>query len=187
MLRVSLRCIVRQDGDKIARVHKPVCTATEEAALDRFVEFADAWGRKYPAIMRLWENTRGEFTPFLRFDTELRGIVFTTNAIESVNARIPRAVKARGHFPFSVLAMCPPSPFPPRRAERRVRRDRRRPDPGHHPSPAAALGGPPPQGPRRCLEQGARPSRRRRRCPSATPGTSRSPGERVGRRPAPGR
>nr|WP_328842021.1 transposase [Streptomyces europaeiscabiei] len=101
----------------MARVHKPVCTATEEAALDRFAEFADAWGRKCPAIVRLWENAGGEFTPFRRFDTELRGIVFTANAIESVNARVRRAAKARGHFPFghfpfSALAMCPPSPFP---------------------------------------------------------------------------
>jgi transposase-like protein len=44
-------------GDKIARLLKPVYTApTEEAALDRFAEFADAWGRKYPAIVKLWEN-----------------------------------------------------------------------------------------------------------------------------------
>lgn len=104
-------------GSKIARVHRPVCTATEEAALDRFAGFADAGGRRYLAIVRLWENARDEFTPFRRFDTEIRGIVFTTNAIESVNARIRRAAKARGHFPFgrfpfSVLALCPPSPFP---------------------------------------------------------------------------
>lgn len=87
---------------KIARLLKPIYTApTEEAALDRFAEFADAWGRKYPAIVKLWENAWEEFTPFLRFDTEIRRIVCTTNAIESVNALIRRAVKARGHFPTS--------------------------------------------------------------------------------------
>lgn len=48
--------------------------------------------------MKLWENAWEEFTPFLRFDTEMRRIICTTNAIESVNARIRRAVKARGHF-----------------------------------------------------------------------------------------
>ncbi len=57
-----------------------------ESALE--AEFADAWGRKYPAIVKLWENAWEEFTPFLRFDTEIRRIVCTTNAIESVNARI---------------------------------------------------------------------------------------------------
>ncbi|MFC5959156.1 IS256 family transposase [Streptomyces pratens] len=106
LLRNSFRYAARQDWDKIARVLKPVCTAaTEEAALERFAEFADAWGRKYPAIVRLWENAWEEFTPFLRFDTEIRRIVCTTNAIESVNARIRRAVKARGHFPNEQAAL----------------------------------------------------------------------------------
>jgi len=64
LLRNSFRYAARQDWDKIARVLKPVSTAaTEEAALDRFAEFADAWGRKYPAIVRLWENAWEEFTP----------------------------------------------------------------------------------------------------------------------------
>ncbi|WP_030760336.1 IS256 family transposase [Streptomyces griseus] len=106
LLRNSFRYAARQDWDKIAKLLKPVCTAaTEEAALERFAEFADAWGRKYPAIVRLWENAWEEFTPFLRFDTEIRRIVCTTNAIESVNARIRRAVKARGHFPNEQAAL----------------------------------------------------------------------------------
>ncbi|MFE0547811.1 IS256 family transposase [Streptomyces sp. NPDC058891] len=106
LLRNSFRYAARQDWDKIARVLKPVYTAaTEEAALDRFADFADAWGKKYPAIVRLWENAWEEFTPFLRFDTEIRRIVCTTNAIESVNARIRRAVKARGHFPNEQAAL----------------------------------------------------------------------------------
>lgn len=106
LLRNSFRYAARQDWDKIAKLLKPVYTApTEEAALDRFAEFADAWGRKYPAIVKLWENAWEEFTPFLRFDTEIRRIVCTTNAIESVNARIRRAVKARGHFPNEQAAV----------------------------------------------------------------------------------
>lgn len=106
LLRNSFRYAARQDWDKIAKVLKPVCTAaTENAALERFAEFADAWGKKYPAIVRLWENAWEEFTPFLRFDTEIRRIVCTTNAMESVNARIRRAVKARGHFPNEQAAL----------------------------------------------------------------------------------
>ncbi|MHC3462913.1 IS256 family transposase [Streptomyces flavovirens] len=106
LLRNSFRYAARQDWDKIAKLLKPVYTAaTEEAALERFTEFADAWGKKYPAIVRLWENAWEEFTPFLRFDTEIRRIVCTTNAIESVNARIRRAVKARGHFPNEQAAL----------------------------------------------------------------------------------
>lgn len=95
-----------QDRDKIAKVREPVCTAAaQDAALERFAEFADAWGRKYPAIVRLWQNAREECTPFLRFGTEIRRIVCTTNAIESVNARIRRAAKAPGHFPNKQTAL----------------------------------------------------------------------------------
>ncbi|MET7498625.1 IS256 family transposase [Streptomyces sp900116325] len=106
LLRNSFRYAARQDWDKIAKALKPIYTAaTEDAALERFAAFADTWGKKYPAIVRLWENAWEEFTPFLRFDTEIRRIVCTTNAIESLNARIRRAVKARGHFPNEQAAL----------------------------------------------------------------------------------
>ena len=106
LLRNSFRYAGRQDWDKIAKALKPVYQApTEEVALERFVEFADAWGKKYPAIVRLWENAWSEFVPFLNFDTEIRTVICSTNAIESVNARIRRAVKARGHFPSEQAAL----------------------------------------------------------------------------------
>lgn len=85
---------------------KPVYTVpTEAAALERFFEFTEAWGGKYPAIVRMWENAWAEFTPFLAFDVEIRKVVCTTNAIESVNARIRKAVRARGHFPNEQAAL----------------------------------------------------------------------------------
>jgi hypothetical protein len=59
----------------------------------------------YPAIIRLWERAWAEFTPFLAFDPEIRRIICSINAIESVNARIRRAVKARGHFPNEQAAL----------------------------------------------------------------------------------
>jgi len=52
-----------------------------------------------------WENARDEFVPFLAFPVELRKIVYTTNAIESLNARFRRAVRHRGHFPNKQAAM----------------------------------------------------------------------------------
>jgi transposase-like protein len=67
--------------------------------MERFLEFAEVWGGKYPAIVRLWENVWAAFAPFLNFDVEVSRVVCSTNAIEFVNARIRRAVKARGHFP----------------------------------------------------------------------------------------
>jgi putative transposase len=106
LLRASFRYASRKDWDAIAKALRPVYTAaTEAAAMERFLEFAETWGSKYPAIVRLWENAWSEFVPFLAFDAEIRTVVCTTNAIESVNARIRRAVRARGHFPNEQAAL----------------------------------------------------------------------------------
>ncbi|MDX3111771.1 IS256 family transposase, partial [Nonomuraea angiospora] len=106
LLRASFRYAARQHWDAIAKALKPVYTApTEAAALERFLEFAEVWGGKYPAIVKLWEDAWAEFVPFLNFDTEIRRVICSTNAIESVNARIRRAVKARGHFPNEQAAL----------------------------------------------------------------------------------
>jgi putative transposase len=106
LLRASFRYAGRQHWDAMAKALRPVYTApTEAAAKERFTEFADAWGAKYPAVIRLWDNAWAEFVPFLAFDTEIRKVVCSTNAIESVNARIRRAVRARGHFPNEAAAL----------------------------------------------------------------------------------
>jgi putative transposase len=106
LLRNSFRYAARQDWENIAKALRPVYTApTEAAAAERFLEFAEAWGKKYPAIVRLWENAWAEFVRFLAFDTEIRKVICSTNAIESVNARIRRAVRARGHFPNEQAAL----------------------------------------------------------------------------------
>jgi len=105
-MRNSFKYSSRQDWDAISRGLKPVYqAATVAEAEERFLEFAEAWGQKYPAIVRLWENAWAEFVPFLGFDREIRRIVCTTNAIESVNARIRKAVRARGHFPTEQAAL----------------------------------------------------------------------------------
>ncbi len=106
LLRNSFRYASRKDWSAIAKDLKPVYTApSEQAALDRFAEFSQRWEARYPAIVRLWTNAWAEFVPFLAFDTEIRTIICTTNAIESVNARIRRAVNARGHFPNEQAAL----------------------------------------------------------------------------------
>jgi len=106
LLRNTFKYASRKDWAAVARDLKPVYTApSEAAALDRFAEFSDVWEKKYPAIVRLWTNAWAEFVPFLKFDTEIRTVISTTNAIESVNARIRRAVNARGHFPNDLAAL----------------------------------------------------------------------------------
>ena len=90
----------------LAKDLKPIYTApSESAALDAFVAFTEAWGDRYPAIIKLWESAWPEFVPFLQFDKHIRAVVCTTNAIESINARIRRAVNARGHFPTEAAAL----------------------------------------------------------------------------------
>ena len=106
LLRNSFRYASRRDWEAIARALKPVYTAvSESAALDAFAEFSGTWEAKYPAIVRLWENAWAEFVPFLAFDKEIRTLICTTNAIESLNARFRQACRRRGHFPYEQAAL----------------------------------------------------------------------------------
>ena len=106
LIRNSFRYASRKDWPAIAKDLKPIYTApTEAAALERLADFAERWETKYPAIVKLWESAWAEFVPFLAFDAEIRTVIYTTNAIESVNARIRRAVRARGHFPTEQAAL----------------------------------------------------------------------------------
>jgi putative transposase len=106
LLRNSFRYASRKDWPALAKDLKPIYTAaTEATALERLAEFAERWEVKYPAIVKLWEHAWAEFVPFLSFDPEIRTVIYTTNAIESVNARIRKAVKARGHFPTEAAAI----------------------------------------------------------------------------------
>ena len=73
LLRNSFKYASKRDWAEIAKDLKPVYTAASEtAALDAFAEFSGKWEKRYPAIIRLWENAWAEFVPFLRFDNEIR-------------------------------------------------------------------------------------------------------------------
>jgi transposase-like protein len=96
LLRASFRYAARQHWDAIAKALRPVYTAaTEEAAMERFVEFEAAWGRKYPAIIKLWNSAWAEFVPFLNFDVEIRRVVCTTDVIVKQRRSRPR-LRCRG-------------------------------------------------------------------------------------------
>ena len=106
LLRNSFRYASKKYWPQIARDLTPVYTApTADAAWERLAEFAAAWEDRYPAIVKLWENAWTEFVPFLAFPVEIRTILYSTNAIESLNARFRRSVKARGHFPNEQAAL----------------------------------------------------------------------------------
>jgi putative transposase len=106
LIRNTFRYASRRDWDELSRDLRPVYTAaTADAAAARFDELAAKWGGRYPAIIALWRNAWTEFIPFLDYDVEIRKVICSTNAIESLNARYRRAVRARGHFPTEQAAL----------------------------------------------------------------------------------
>ena len=106
LIRNTFRLTSRRDWDAIKRAVKLIYTApNESAARVGLDELAETWGARYPAMIRLWENAWAEFIPFLDYDIEIRTVICSTNAIESLNARYRRAVKARGHFPTEQAAL----------------------------------------------------------------------------------
>lgn len=106
LIRNSFRLASRADWDQMARALRPVYTAVSEAdAKEQLVAFAEVWAEKYPAVIRLWENTWAEFAPFLDYSPEIRKIIYSTNAVESLHARMRRATRARGHFPTEQAAL----------------------------------------------------------------------------------
>lgn len=106
LIRNTFRYASRKYWDKIAGDLKPIYTAANATeARRRYEEFAEKWGKPYPAITRLWDNAWEEFIPFLDYDVEIRRVLCSTNAIESLNARYRRAVRARGHFPNEQAAL----------------------------------------------------------------------------------
>ncbi len=106
LIRNTFRFASRKYWDEMSRDLRPVYTAPSEAAArERFAEFGAKWGKQYPAISKLWENAWSEFIPFLDYDVEIRRVICSTNAIESLNARYRRAVRARGHFPNDTAAL----------------------------------------------------------------------------------
>ncbi len=106
LIRNTFRLASRRDWDAIKRDIKPIYTAVNaDAARAALEELNEKWGAKYAAIIRLWNNAWEEFIPFLDYDVEIRSVICSTNAIESLNARYRRAVRARGHFPTEQAAL----------------------------------------------------------------------------------
>lgn len=106
LIRNTFRLASKKDWDALKRDVKPIYSApNHNAARAAFDELTEKWGTRYPAIITLWENAWEEFIPFLDYDLEIRTVLCSTNAIESLNARYRRAVRARGHFPTEQAAL----------------------------------------------------------------------------------
>jgi transposase-like protein len=101
LIRAAMRFVSYTDRKKVAAALKPIYTApTADAAETELRAFADSeLGRRNPATVATWENTWTRFIPFLAFPPEVRKIIYTTNAIESLNYQLRKIIKNRGHFP----------------------------------------------------------------------------------------
>jgi putative transposase len=100
MIRNSLRFVSYKDRKAVAKDLRPVYTAAsrEEAqvALDAFEQ---KWARRYPMIAASWRNNWERVVPFLDFPPDVRKVIYTTNAIESLNSTLRKLLQYRGHFP----------------------------------------------------------------------------------------
>jgi transposase-like protein len=106
LIRNTFRLTSRVDHGAIKRDLRPIYTAPNaDAALVALDDLEEKWGSKHRAMIRLWRNAWTEFIPFLDYDVEIRTVICSTNAIESLNARYRRAVRARGHFPSEHAAL----------------------------------------------------------------------------------
>jgi putative transposase len=107
LLRQSLAFVAYKDRKPVAAalrdIYRSVDAAAGETALAAFEE--GPWGRKYPAIGQSWRRAWGEVVPFYAFPAEVRRLLYTTNAIEALNSKLRRAVRARGHFPTDEAAL----------------------------------------------------------------------------------
>ena len=107
LLRQSLAFVSYKDRKAVAAALKTVYRASDavsgETALTAFE--AGFWGQKYPAISQSWRRAWPEVIPFYAFHPDVRRLIYTTNAIESLNSKLRRAIRARGHFPTDEAAM----------------------------------------------------------------------------------
>src|SRR5919202_834960 len=107
LLRQSLDLVADKDRKAVAAALKEVYRAVDDAAaaaaLAAFEE--GPWGRKYPAIGPSWRRAWGEVVPFYAFPGDVPPLLYTTNAIEALNAKLRRAIRARGHFPTDEAAL----------------------------------------------------------------------------------
>jgi putative transposase len=104
MVRASLNYVTWQDRKKVVADLKPIYKAvTADEAARQLSEFENKWP-KYPAISRLWREQWERVIPFFVFPEEVRKVVYTTNAVESLHMSLRKIIKTRGSFPSEEAA-----------------------------------------------------------------------------------
>ncbi len=105
LLRHSLDFANWKERKPLAAAQRPVYTAASveaAAALDAFEQ--GPWGRRFPTVVASWRRAWAHVIPFLAFPPAIRRVLYTTNALESVHARLRHIIKTRGHFPHDEAA-----------------------------------------------------------------------------------
>ena len=106
LIRNSLDYASWKDRKALAAAIKPIYTASSaeaaELELDAFAQ--GSWGQRFPTVVASWRRAWSNVIPFFAFPPEVRRVIYTTNAIESVNARLRKIIKTRGHFPSDEAA-----------------------------------------------------------------------------------
>jgi len=106
LIRASLRYASWKDRKKLSAALRPIYTAVNEAAAKAALDQLRAsFGKTAPGVIAAWERAWDQFTPFLEFDVAIRRVIYTTNAIESINFQLRKIIKNRGHFPDEDAAM----------------------------------------------------------------------------------
>jgi putative transposase len=106
LIRASMRYVAWNERKKAAAAMRPVYTAVNEAAAKAALEnLRREFGKKSPGLVAAWERAWPQFIPFLEFDAAIRKVIYTTNAIESINFQLRKIIKNRGHFPHDDAAI----------------------------------------------------------------------------------
>lgn len=107
LIRNSLDYAGWKDRKAVAAALRPIYAAASEQAAEQALQtFADGpWGIKYPTIVAAWQRAWENVTPFFVFPPDIRRVIYTTNAIESLNMQLRKIIKTRGHFPNDEAAI----------------------------------------------------------------------------------
>ncbi len=101
LIRVSLDYASWKDRKLLAAALRPIYSATSAETAEETLQAFERgeWGRKYPTVVAAWRRAWDRVIPFFAFPPAVRRVIYTTNAIESVHARLRKIIKTRGHFP----------------------------------------------------------------------------------------
>lgn len=106
MVRHSLNFVGHKQRKEVATdLQKIYRAASRDEAEVRLSEFAQKWDAKYPTIAQSWQRNWERLVPFLAYPAEIRRVIYTTNAVESVNMSLRKIIKNRGSFPTDESAL----------------------------------------------------------------------------------